>query len=110
MQGLSTQGDLTVKNQLLAAVTALQFYDSRRIGLSGSRPGIMIPGLATPSLVAIGYGDGIDPLCLSSIAFTIARAGLVDGRAVAVTSGRDDSAIVEAGSTASACERESAPS
>lgn len=85
-----------MKNRLLAAVTALQFYDSRRIGLSGSRPGIMIPGLATPSLVAIGYGDGIDPECLSSIAFTIARAGLVDGRAVAVTSGRDDSATVEA--------------
>lgn len=85
-----------MKDRLLAAVTALQFYDSRRIDLSGSWPGILIPGLATPSLVTIGYGDGVNPVCLSSIAFTIARAGLVDGRAVAVTSGRDDSATVEA--------------
>lgn len=82
-----TQDDLA--GQLRSDVSALQYYDSLGLDLPSGFLDPSGPRLVQPSLVVLGYGEGVWPRAATRVIHRLAQLGLRQRRRVVVTSGRD---------------------
>lgn len=76
-------------DQLRSDVTALQYFDSLGLELPADFLMPLAPRLVQPSLVVLGYGQGVDPWAATRVVHRLAHEGLRQGLKVTVTSSRD---------------------